>query len=80
MLNYNIILIAIVVSSVVFLFIFNFVVVCICFYKLSSKTSTGNAHMQPAQPVYYETVMECNTVELKMTENVAYAPIQLITK
>ena len=58
---------------------------------LSSKVSldrktqppAGNTHLQSSQPTQpqpspvYETVMECNntTVDLEMTENVAYAPI-----
>ena len=78
MLSYNVI----VVISVVVLF-FNFVIVCVCFYmkyKQSSKTSDFKAgDVQLSQPIAtqptYETVTGSVivTVDLKMTENVAYA-------
>ena len=82
-LSYNIIIIIIVVISIVVLFTFNFVIVCICFYlkyNQSSKASDVKADdvqlSQPTQPMY-ETVMGSTTatVDLKMTENVAYATV-----
>ena len=74
MLNYNVIIIVIVVIFLIIFLIFNCVVACVCFYKQSSKTSNDILSSQPIQPMY-ETVMGCTTVDLEMTENVAYAPV-----
>ena len=82
-LSYNVIIIIIVVISVVILFTFNFVIVCVCFYrkhKRSSKTSDVKDDdvqlSHPTEPMY-ETVTGSATVtvDLKMTENVAYATV-----
>ena len=64
------------------------IIVCICLcykYKRSSKaspdgkTGRGDTQSRQAQPAgpEYETVMDCTaaTVDLEMTENVAYAPV-----
>ena len=87
--NRIIIIIVIVVVSVAVLFTFILVIIVslyLCYkYKLSSKTSPdgktvpqSSQSMQPG-PVY-ETVMESTTVDLEMTENVAYAPVRTLKK
>ena len=83
--SYNLIIVVIVVISVVVLFTFNFVIVCVCFYlkyKQLSKPSdikgtSGDVQLSQSTQPTYETVMGSATVavELKMTENVAYATI-----
>ena len=70
--------------------------ICLCYkYKpmsskasLDVKTQPGDdTHLQSSQPTQpqpgpvYETIMECSTtVDLEMTENVAYAPIHTSTR
>jgi hypothetical protein len=66
---------------------------CCYKHKRSSKTSldgkTRSEDTQSSQPTpqvqpgpEYETVMECTTVtvDLEMTENVAYAPVHTLKK
>ena len=54
------------------------------------KTRPGDTHVESSQPIQplpgpvYETITECNTtpttVDLEMTENVAYAPIHTLSR
>ena len=88
--SYSVIIITSVVISVVVIFIISLVIiVCICLcckQKWSSKASPDGKTVdtqsnQPTQPVpVYETVMESATVDLEMTENVAYAPIHTLSR
>ena len=85
-LNCSVIIIVIVVIFLIIFLSYNCVVVCVCFYlkyKQSPKISNGNMgdvlSSQPTQPIY-ETSMGCATVDLEMSENVAYAPIHSIKK
>ena len=88
--SYSVIIITSVVISVVVLFTLSLVIIvctCLCCkHKWSSKASpddkTGDGQSsQPTQPVpVYETVMESTTVDLEMTENVAYAPIHTLSR
>ena len=88
--NYTVTIIITVVISVAVLFtIILVIIVCTCLcckYKRSSKASLDGKTVdtqsnQPTQPVpVYETVMESTTVDLEMTENVAYAPIHTLSR
>ena len=77
------IIITVIISVAVLFTIILVIIVCICLhykYKQSSQDGKIVAN-QPTQPVpVYETVMECTTVDLEMTENVAYAPIHTLSR
>ena len=82
--NVNIIIISVAISVTLFLAVSAVVIAGICLYhkyKLSASKAlpdgTAATYQQP-QPVY-ETVMESTTVDLEMTENVAYGPIHTHT-
>ena len=80
---------SVVISAVVLFTISLVIIVCTCLcckYKRSSRASPDGKTVdtqlsQPTQPVpVYETVMESTTVDLEMTENVAYAPIHTLSR
>ena len=88
--NYTVTIIITVVISVIVLFIIILVIIvctCLCCkYKRSSKATPDGKTVdiqssQPTQPMpVYETVMESATVDLEITENVAYAPVHTLSR
>ena len=90
------VVVPIVVLSILSLVITLCICLCHKYKPLSSKASPdgktrpGDTHVESSQPTQplpgpvYETITECNTtpttVDLEMTENVAYAPIHTLSR